>query len=102
VSDSWIVICVLIVITAVIRASGPVLLGGRELPKRAIGVVALLAPALLAGLVVAETFSGDDALVLDERALGLAAAGGSLAWRDSPLLAVTLAAVVTAGARALG
>jgi uncharacterized membrane protein len=101
-SDVWLVISILIVTTALIRASGPVLLGGRELPPRAIGVVVLLAPALLAGLVVAETFSGDDSLVIDERALGLAAAGASLAWRDSPLLAVTLAAAATAGARALG
>jgi hypothetical protein len=52
--------------------------------------------------VVVETFSSEKALVLDERALGLGAAGVSLAWRDSPLLAVTLAAAVTAGARALG
>jgi hypothetical protein len=100
-SDAWLVICILIVTTALIRASGPVVLGGRELPGRALGVVALLAPALLAGLVVARTFGDHDELVLDERALGLAAAGASLAWRDSPLLAVTLAAAVTAGARAL-
>jgi hypothetical protein len=101
-STAWVVIVVLIVTTALIRASGPVLLGGRELPPRAVSVVTLLAPALLAGLVITETFSSGDSLVLDERALGLAAAGASLAWRDSPLLAVSLAAVVTAGARAVG
>ena len=42
--------------TVVIKAAGPVLLGGRDLPPRLSGVVARLAPALLAALVVVETF----------------------------------------------
>ena len=43
-------------------------------------MIALLAPALLAALVITETFGTDDSeLVLDERALGVAAAGGALA-----------------------
>lgn len=100
-SDAWIVIVALIATTAAIRASGPVLLGGRALSPRALGVVALLAPALLAGLVMTETFSHDGELVLDERAAGVAAAGGILALRDSPLLAVVVAAAVTAGLRAV-
>ena len=100
-SAAWTVIAALIVTTALIRASGPVLLGGRELQPRALGVVALLAPALLAGLVMTETFSRDGSLVLDERAAGVAAAGGAMALRDSPLLAVIVAAAVTAALRAL-
>ena len=47
---------VVAVATAMIRASGPVALGGRDLPPRIQGVIALLAPALLAALVVVETF----------------------------------------------
>ena len=93
-SDAWIVVIALIVTTAIIRASGPVALGGRELPTRVLNVVALLAPALLAGLVMTETFGHDGELVLDERAAGVAAAGGTLLFRDSPL-------TVTAGLRAL-
>jgi branched-subunit amino acid transport protein len=100
-SDAWIVVIALIVTTAIIRASGPVALGGRELPPRALNVVALLAPALLAGLVMTETFGHDGELVLDERAAGVAAAGGTLLFRDSPLIAVVVAAAVTAGLRAL-
>jgi DNA integrity scanning protein DisA with diadenylate cyclase activity len=96
------VIGALIVSTAVIKAAGPVVLGGRELPPRAVNVVALLAPALLAALVMTETFSHDGSLVIDERAAGVAAAGGVLAVRDSPLLAVILAAAVTAAVRAIG
>ena len=100
-AEVWTVIGTLIVTTAVIKAAGPVLLGGRELSPRALNVFALLAPALLAGLVMTETFSHDGSLVLDERAAGVAAAGGVLAVRDSPLLAVILAAAVTAGVRAI-
>ncbi len=57
-SEIWVTIGVLAVGTALIRASGPVILGGRELPQRVMDVIALLAPALLAALVVVETFTG--------------------------------------------
>jgi hypothetical protein len=100
-SDAWIVVIALILSTALIRASGPVALGGRDLPPRALNVVALLAPALLAGLVIVQTFGDDGELVLDERAAGVAAAGGVLAIKDSPLAAVVVAAAVTAALRAL-
>jgi branched-subunit amino acid transport protein len=99
----WITIGVLAVATALIRASGPVLLGGRELPARAAGVIALVAPALLAALVVVQTLSEPEGgeLVVDERVLGVAAAGVVL-WRGGTLLpAVAVAAAVTALARAV-
>jgi hypothetical protein len=75
--------------------------GGRELPPRAIGVIALLAPALLSALVITETFGGDRHLVLDERAIGVAVAAAALALRAPVLVAVGLAAVATALVRAL-
>jgi branched-subunit amino acid transport protein len=46
----WIVIGMLALTTALIKAFGPVLVGGRELPTRAAGVIALLPPVLLAAL----------------------------------------------------
>jgi uncharacterized membrane protein len=102
VSEAALVVLVaLIVTTALIRAAGPVLVGGRELPPRALSVISLLAPALLAALVMIETFGDERSLVLDERALGVGAAGVVLSLRDSPLLAVAVAAAVTAAARAL-
>jgi branched-subunit amino acid transport protein len=100
-SEAWVLVIALVVTTMLIRASGPVLLGGRTLPARALGVIALLAPALLAALVMTETFSEDGELVLDERALGVGAAGGALAVRNDPLIAITVAAAVTALARAI-
>ena len=101
-ADAWILFAWLVVTTAVIRASGPVLLGGRELPERAGSVIALLAPALLAALVVTEVFRDEDGnLVVDERALGIAGAAGVLALRGSVLVAMAAAMALTAGARAL-
>jgi branched-subunit amino acid transport protein len=101
VSDGVIVLIGLTVTTGLIRASGPLLLGGRRLPSALNRVVVLLAPALLAALVVTETLSDSSGLVLDERAAGVAAAGLSLVWRDSLLLAMAVAVVVTATARAI-
>jgi branched-subunit amino acid transport protein len=102
-SSVWVTIVVLALATAAIRAAGPLALGGRELPAAVAGVVALVAPALLAALVVTETLAGDPGeIVLDERLAGVAAAGGVLALRGPLLVALALAAGVTAGLRALG
>ena len=94
-------IVALALITFVIKSVGPVLLGGRRLPPRVMTVVALLAPALLAALVMVETFSEEQDLVLDPRALGVGASAVALALRAPMLVTVGLAAVVTAGVRAL-
>jgi len=96
----WVVIVAVALASAALKAAGPVLVGGRELPQRATAVVALLAPALLAALVVSETFGEDRHLVLDERALGVAIAAIALALRAPVLLAVALAAATTALVRA--
>jgi uncharacterized membrane protein len=96
----WIAIVAVAVASATIKAAGPVLVGGRELPQRALSVIALLAPALLAALVVTQTFGGDRHLVLDERAVGVGVAAVALALRAPVLLAVALAAVSTALVRA--
>jgi uncharacterized membrane protein len=96
----WITIVAVALASASIKAAGPVLVGGRELPPRAVSVVALLAPALLAALVVTETFGEDRHLVLDEKAIGVAVAAAALALRAPVLLAVALAAATTALVRA--
>jgi branched chain amino acid efflux pump len=51
---SWLVIAVVGVVTIAFKASGPVLLGKRELPARVASVVEVLAPAMLAALVVSD------------------------------------------------
>ena len=102
-ANGWALAALLIVTTALIRASGPVLLGGRALPERVGAVIALTAPALLAALVMTETFRGEGSeLVVDERVVGVAGAGVVLAMRGSILVAGVAAMALTAGARALG
>ena len=96
----WVAIVAVALANAAIKAAGPVLVGGRDLPPRTISVIALIAPALLAALVVTETFGEDQYLVLDERAIGVAVAGLALALRAPVLLAVALAALATALTRA--
>ena len=99
----WITIVAVALASAAIRAFGPILVGGRrKLPQSANAVIALLAPALLAALVVTQTFSEDGRLVLDEKAIGVAVAAVALALRWPVLLAVALAVVATALARAFG
>jgi branched-subunit amino acid transport protein len=101
VSAGWATILVLAAVTAAIRVSGPVVLGGRDLPRRLMAAIGLLAPALLAALVLTETFADGSTLEVDERALGVASAAVTLAARGSMLLAVAVAGGVTALARAL-
>jgi hypothetical protein len=97
----WVTIGALALGTTVLKLAGPLLLGGRHLPGGALGVIELLASALLAALVVVETFGNGRSLTLDARALGVVFAAGALAKRAPVIVAVVGAAVVTALARAL-
>lgn len=96
-SNTWVTIGGLAVATFAIKAVGPIVFGGRALPELLARVVPLLAPGLLAALVLVETFGGSGrSLTLDARAAGLAVAAIAL-WRRVPLLGcVLLAAVATA------
>jgi uncharacterized membrane protein len=100
--EAWLVVAVVGVATIAIKASGPVLLGGRELPAPLARVVDLLAPAVLAALVATQALATGDELVVDERAAGLAAAGVCVAARAPILATVVAAAAITAALRALG
>jgi branched-subunit amino acid transport protein len=92
---SWLVIAVVGALTMAFKAAGPVLLGKRELPPRVASVVEMLAPAMLAALVVTQTVGGDRELLVDERLAGVAA-GAVAVWLRAPLLAVMLVAGATA------
>lgn len=95
----WVVIAVLALATAALKLAGPLALGGRPLRPGLMNVVTLLASALLAALVVVETFGKGRSLVLDARVLGAAFAAVAV-WRRAPMIVVVLgAAVVTAVAR---
>ena len=92
---TWLVVAVVGAATIAFKASGPVLLGGRRLPPRVADVVDVLAPAMLAALVVTQTVGGDREIVLDERLLGVVAAGVAILLR-APLLVVMVVAALTA------
>ncbi len=99
-STAWIAIILLTVGTVAIKAVGPVALGGRALPESMSGVVARLAPSLLAALVVVDTFGGPErTIAVDESAIGLLAAAGALALRLPMVAVVAIAAGVTAALR---
>jgi branched-subunit amino acid transport protein len=98
-SRAWLVVVIVGVATMAIKAIGPVFLGGRPLPERVQGVVGLLAPALLAALVVTSVLADGRALVLDERLIGIGAAVIALVLRAPILVVVVVAAAATALAR---
>ena len=90
--------------TAVLKAAGPVLLGSRTqrpLPRRAAAVIELLPPAVFGALIVTQVFARGEALVVDARVGGLAAAAAGSALRVPPVLTLVAAVVVTAAFRHL-
>jgi uncharacterized membrane protein len=91
----WTVVAVVGVATMAFKSLGPVGLAGRELPPRLAAVLGLLAPAVLAALVVTSA-AGDW-----RRVLGLGAAAVAVLLRAPLLLVVVVAAVVAAVVRAL-
>ena len=95
-SDVWTAVLLVGAGTIVLKALGPVLLGGRTVPDTVGRVLDMLAPAVLAALVVTQLVAGDRELVLDERLGGIAAAGVAIALRAPILVTVVVAAVVTA------
>ena len=97
----WVLILGCAVLTAVIKAFGPVLLGGRQLPPAFTRVVVLMAPTLLCALVVTSVLASGRSWSVGAHTVGVAVAGVML-WRRVPLvLCVLVAVLVTAGLRAI-
>jgi branched chain amino acid efflux pump len=95
-SDAWIVVIVVAGFTVLFKAAGPVFLGRRRLPARVDAVVALIAPVMLTALVVTQTFGGDEEVAVDARVPGVAAAAVAI-WRGASIIvAMLIAASVTA------
>jgi hypothetical protein len=100
-TEVWVTIAGLVVATVGIKAAGPVLLGGRQLPPSAADPIALLAPALLTALILTGTFVREQELSVDARLAGLTLAGAAVALRAPLLVAVLIAAAGTAVVRAI-
>jgi branched-subunit amino acid transport protein len=92
----WLSILAVTVANWLLKAAGPFVLGDRQLPAAARGVVGLMAPVLLAGLIVVE-LAGPDWSGLDGAQLaGVAVAGVAWRVRAPMLLAVLVGATATA------
>ena len=100
-SAIWLAVVGLGLATIAIKALGPVLLGGRALPRPLVVAVPYLAPALLAALIVTQTMTAGQQLVLDARAAGLAVALVAVVLRAPLLVVVGSAAGATALVRLL-
>jgi branched-subunit amino acid transport protein len=100
-SDIWLVVALCAVVTAIIKGTGPVALGGRELPGWFSGVITLMAPALLAALVAVAAFADHEEWSLGADTVGVTA-GGIVLWRGAGVVTGgVVAAAVTALVRAL-
>ncbi|HEY3542830.1 MAG TPA: AzlD domain-containing protein [Gaiellaceae bacterium] len=87
--------------TILLKAVGPVGVAGRTLPASLERLLEHVAPAILAALVVVETFASGRHLVVDARLAGVGA-GVLCVLARAPLWVVVLCgALATAGVRAL-
>jgi branched-subunit amino acid transport protein len=97
VNEGWAVVIAVGLATLCCKAAGPVLLGRRALPPRALAVVELVAPVMLASLVVVQAVGGDRELVFDgARLAGIGAAAVALARGASLPVVMVLAAATAA------
>ena len=93
---TWTLIILLTLGAYAFKVTGLVFLGGRSLPPMFERCLALIPAAVVTALVMKDTFTTGQDLVLDARALGIAVAGIA-AWRKAPLIVViVLGAAVTA------
>ena len=95
-STAWIVVAIVGVATIAFKAAGPVLVGRRDLPPRLQACVELLAPVMLTALVVTQTFGGDEDIQVDARVVGVGAAFVAIVLRAPVIVAMAVAALVTA------
>jgi branched-subunit amino acid transport protein len=101
-STVWLTVALLAVGTFMSKAAGTLVLRFHQPGERTMAMTALVAPALLAALVVYETFGAHgEGLTLDARAAGLGAAILAILARAPMLAVILIAAAVTAGARML-
>ena len=98
----WATIALVALVTFAIKGIGPALLGDRELPPAFTRIVVLLAPALLAALVITNAAADGPRLQLGADTAGVAAAGVLLVRGITVLPAVLVAAAVTALLRLAG
>ncbi|MFM8713842.1 MAG: AzlD domain-containing protein, partial [Actinomycetota bacterium] len=91
-TELWFLIGALSVIAYLLKAVGFVVVGGRTMPSALERRLALIPASLLAALVVKDTFTVAQDLVIDARAAGLVVALIAV-WRRAPFIVVVVAAM---------
>jgi branched chain amino acid efflux pump len=101
-TSAWIAVAGVGAATIALKGAGPLAFARRPLPRSVAALMPLLAPCLLAALVVGQTVADGRSVTIDARAAGVAAAAVALLVR-APLPALLAAAAGAAAAtRALG
>jgi branched-subunit amino acid transport protein len=99
---AWVAVAGVGAATIALKGAGPLVFARRPLPRLLSAIMPLLAPCLLAALVVGQTLADGRALTIDARVAGVAAAATALLLRAPLLVVLASAAGVAAAARALG
>jgi branched-subunit amino acid transport protein len=98
-SAAWACVIAVGVGTFALKAVGPVGVSGRKVPPHVSELLDMVAPAILAALVVTETFAHGRALVVDARLVGVAAGLVAIVLRAPIWVVVLVGAIATAVAR---
>ena len=98
---SWAAILLLAAGTYALKATGPLVVGDRPLPRPLARATELLPAALLAALIAVDVLGGDRRLVVDARLAGFVAAVVAARLRASFLVIVLVGCAATAVVHAL-
>jgi branched-subunit amino acid transport protein len=101
VSAGWATVLAVGIGTVALKSVGPVGVAGRQLPPLVDRLLVLVAPAILAALVVTETFASGRHVVVDARIAGVAAGVVCVLLRAPLWVVVLCGALATAAVRAL-
>jgi branched-subunit amino acid transport protein len=100
-SQGWATVIAVGAGTAILKAVGPVGVADRRLPNRVAELLELIAPAILAALVIVETFGNGRSLVLDARLAGAGVGIVAVVLRAPLWLIVIAGGAATALVRAV-
>ena len=98
---SWAFVFALAATAYGFKVLGLILVGDRTMPPLLDRCLALIPAALIAAIVVKDTFSVGQHLQLDARAVGVGAAAIAASRRAPLILVIVIGAAVTATVRAL-
>ena len=91
----WLSVLAVTLANWALKASGPLALGSRQLPRAVQSIISLMAPALLAGLIVVDLAGAGWSGLNWQQLLGVGVAGVARVLKAPMLVAVICGAVAT-------